>query len=109
MASVCTVSVPKLGWNYGVGVPSGLFVPSLLTGSAFGRIVGQLLTNHLKSENARLEGAPGTYALVGACAMLAGTARITISLAGVSLSQFWAVLEEFRGVSRPFRLDSPLI
>jgi len=31
------------GWNYGVGVPSGLFVPSLLTGSAFGRIVGQHL------------------------------------------------------------------
>ena len=29
------------GWNYGVGVPSGLFVPSLLTGAAFGRIIGQ--------------------------------------------------------------------
>ena len=29
------------GWNYGTGVPSGLFIPSLLTGAAFGRLVGQ--------------------------------------------------------------------
>lgn len=68
-------------WNYGVGVPSGLFVPSLLTGSAFGRIIGQLVNNHLNSEDSPIEARPGTYALIGACAMLAGTARITISLA----------------------------
>ncbi|CAJ1373994.1 unnamed protein product [Effrenium voratum] len=69
-------------WNYGVGVPSGLFVPSLLTGSAFGRIIGQLVNTHLiRHQNLPLQAHPGTYALIGACAMLAGTARITISLA----------------------------
>ena len=30
----------------------------------------------------RIEAKAGTYALIGACAMLAGTARITISLVG---------------------------
>ena len=45
----------------GSAVPSGLFVPSLLTGSALGRYVGQLLTawfpNHVVD--------PGTYSLIG--------------------------------------------
>lgn len=61
-------------WVYGLGVPSGLFVPSLLVGATFGRIAGQLNP---------LEGAakPGVYALMGATAMLSGMARITISLA----------------------------
>merc|ERR1719265_1755011 len=31
-------------WCYGLGLPSGLFVPSLLTGATFGRLLGQLLT-----------------------------------------------------------------
>jgi len=66
--------------TYGIGVPSGLFVPSLLTGAAFGRICGEgfayagmLGTN---VDRARV----GVYALIGAAAMLAGMARITISL-----------------------------
>jgi len=69
-------------WNYGVGVPSGLFVPSLLTGAVFGRIVGQIV-NYLNVDAllGQQWASPGIYALVGACAMLAGTARITISLA----------------------------
>eukprot|EP00931_Biecheleriopsis_adriatica_P041540 TRINITY_DN23734_c0_g2_i1.p1 TRINITY_DN23734_c0_g2~~TRINITY_DN23734_c0_g2_i1.p1 ORF type:complete len:860 (-),score=130.18 TRINITY_DN23734_c0_g2_i1:58-2637(-) len=66
-------------WTYGIGVPSGLFVPSLLTGSAFGRIIGQLLKNYVPGYITWAH--PGVYALIGACSMLAGTARITISLA----------------------------
>jgi len=61
--------------TYGLGVPSGLFVPSLLGGAAFGRMIGQemqaidsVATTH------------GLYALIGATAMLSGMARITISL-----------------------------
>uniref|UniRef100_A0A7S2K5L0 Chloride channel protein n=1 Tax=Zooxanthella nutricula TaxID=1333877 RepID=A0A7S2K5L0_9DINO len=62
-------------WTYGLGVPSGLFVPSLLGGAAFGRLVGQA------AQGVTLLGArPGVYALVGAAAMLSGMARITISL-----------------------------
>ena len=30
-------------WTYGVSVPSGLFVPSLLCGAAFGRLVSNIL------------------------------------------------------------------
>lgn len=61
-------------WTYGLGVPSGLFVPSLLAGAAMGRLFGQCMV--------KLGAAgPGIYALVGATAMLSGAARITISLA----------------------------
>ncbi|CAE7501483.1 Clcn7, partial [Symbiodinium necroappetens] len=72
-------------WNYGTGVPSGLFIPSLLTGAAFGRLVGQLvavLRDLDTNGNSPFSfvAQPGTYALIGACSMLAGTARITISL-----------------------------
>jgi len=57
-----------------LGVPSGLFVPSLLGGAAVGRFIGQLMRPIAIAS-------PGVYALIGATAMLAGAARITISLA----------------------------
>jgi len=63
-------------WTYGLGVPSGLFVPSLLGGAAFGRIIGQVLQSFDPVATS-----PGLYALIGATAMLSGMARITISLA----------------------------
>jgi len=62
-------------WTYGLGVPSGLFVPSLLAGASFGRMLGQGLQGVV---SARIFA--GTYALIGATAMLSGMARITISL-----------------------------
>jgi chloride channel 7 len=55
----------------------GLFVPNLLAGACLGRIIGQLLAQHLmflKTVNS------STYALIGAAAMLGGMARMTISL-----------------------------
>ncbi|CAK9030675.1 Chloride transport protein 6 (Chloride channel protein 6) (ClC-6), partial [Durusdinium trenchii] len=39
------------------------------------------MNNHMNESWSPISGKPGTYALIGACAMLAGTARITISLA----------------------------
>uniref|UniRef100_A0A7S4QMQ0 Chloride channel protein n=1 Tax=Alexandrium monilatum TaxID=311494 RepID=A0A7S4QMQ0_9DINO len=64
-------------WTYGLGVPSGLFVPGLLLGSVLGRLWGQFLHDALGFSVIL----PGSYALIGAAASLAGTARITISLA----------------------------
>ena len=32
-------------WTYGIGVPSGLFVPSLIIGAAYGRFIGQALSD----------------------------------------------------------------
>jgi len=69
------VHFAQLIWTYGLGVPSGLFVPALLGGAAFGRLVGQALQG-----SAYVAAGPGIYALVGATAMMSGMARITISL-----------------------------
>jgi len=69
-------------WVYGLGVPSGLFVPSLLTGAAFGRLFGQIISEPLGMKwNDRDHTDPGVYALMGATAALSGMARITVSLA----------------------------
>lgn len=69
------VQITTTCWTYGLGVPSGLFVPSLLAGAAFGRLCGQFMQHHFGVAG------PGIYALVGATALLGGAARITISLA----------------------------
>lgn len=66
---------------YGIGIPSGLFVPSLLSGAAFGRLFGNLLH---KLHPAGLAYS-NTYALVGAAAVLGGMARMTISLTVILL------------------------
>jgi len=66
--------------TYGIAVPSGLFVPSLLSGAAFGRLFGNLaLRLHPKLAFSN------TYALIGAAAVLGGMARMTISLTVILL------------------------
>ncbi|CAN0090876.1 unnamed protein product, partial [Ectocarpus fasciculatus] len=64
--------------TYGIAVPSGLFVPSLLSGAAFGRLCGHLL--HKLDDASGTFADSGTYALIGAAACLGGMARMTISL-----------------------------
>ncbi|KAG7234480.1 hypothetical protein INR49_004635 [Caranx melampygus] len=54
-------------WTYGVSVPSGLFVPSLLCGAAFGRLVANILKVKLG-----MDIYSGTFALIGAAAFLGG-------------------------------------
>ncbi|XP_070207579.1 H(+)/Cl(-) exchange transporter 6-like [Littorina saxatilis] len=82
-----TFSMPSLGiffvcffllacWTYGVAVPSGLFVPSLLCGAAYGRFVANLLQTVFGYKSVY----SGTYALIGAAAFLGGVVRMTISL-----------------------------
>ncbi|KAG5178539.1 chloride channel protein 7 [Tribonema minus] len=70
--------------TYGVAVPSGLFVPSLLSGAALGRLCGHLL-HKLAGGNGALFADSGTYALIGAAAALGGMARMTISLTVILL------------------------
>jgi H+/Cl- antiporter ClcA len=69
--------------RYGLAVPSGLFVPSLLSGAAMGRLLATLL-HYVDGYNGTFADA-GTYALVGAVAVLGGVARMTISLTVIML------------------------
>eukprot|EP00591_Stephanopyxis_turris_P010871 CAMPEP_0195509810 /NCGR_PEP_ID=MMETSP0794_2-20130614/2637_1 /TAXON_ID=515487 /ORGANISM="Stephanopyxis turris, Strain CCMP 815" /LENGTH=800 /DNA_ID=CAMNT_0040637115 /DNA_START=515 /DNA_END=2914 /DNA_ORIENTATION=- len=69
--------------TYGIAVPSGLFVPSLLSGAAFGRLCGHLL--HKLDHTSGTFADSGTYALMGAAACLGGMARMTISLTVILL------------------------
>ncbi|XP_062396516.1 H(+)/Cl(-) exchange transporter 6 isoform X2 [Sardina pilchardus] len=62
-------------WTYGVSVPSGLFVPSLLCGASLGRLVANVLKINLG-----MHIYSGTFALIGAAAFLGGVVRMTISL-----------------------------
>jgi H+/Cl- antiporter ClcA len=69
--------------NYGTAVPSGMFVPSLLQGAAFGRLIGHLL--HFLDHRKGTFADSGTFALIGAAGGLGGMARMTISLTVIIL------------------------
>ena len=56
-------------YAFGISVPAGLFVPAILCGSSFGRLVGEAVQHWADDDSIR----PGTYALIGATAMLGGT------------------------------------
>ncbi|KAL8569547.1 hypothetical protein ACOMHN_002093 [Nucella lapillus] len=62
-------------WTYGLSVPSGLFIPCLLIGAGWGRLIGQALE---LVAGPQLD--PGKYALIGAAGMLGGVVRMTVSL-----------------------------
>jgi chloride channel 7 len=62
--------------TYGIAVPSGLFVPSLLAGAAFGRLIGNVIYKITPLDVAF----SNVYSLIGAAAVLGGMARMTISL-----------------------------
>ncbi|KZC11809.1 H(+)/Cl(-) exchange transporter 7 [Dufourea novaeangliae] len=64
-------------FTFGLSMSSGLFIPSLLIGSAWGRLIGSCLSK-LFPNCVVLD--PGKYALLGAAAMLGGVVRMTISL-----------------------------
>ncbi|KAK3749414.1 hypothetical protein RRG08_057223 [Elysia crispata] len=63
-------------WTYGLSVSSGVFIPSLAIGAAWGRLIGlgvvQLFPDQAKDV--------GKYALIGAASQLGGILRTTISL-----------------------------
>lgn len=67
--------------TYGIALPAGLFIPSLLSGSAMGRLIGEIINSI--AGFAIVDA--GTYSLVGAAAVLGGNTRMTISLAVIVL------------------------
>uniref|UniRef100_A0A915PKT8 Chloride channel protein n=1 Tax=Setaria digitata TaxID=48799 RepID=A0A915PKT8_9BILA len=67
-------------WTYGLSVPSGIFIPTLLTGAAWGRLVG-VMVEYMFPDVTGIH--PGKYALAGAAAQLGGVVRMTISLTAI--------------------------
>ncbi|KAL2338424.1 hypothetical protein Fmac_012870 [Flemingia macrophylla] len=65
-------------FSYGVVAPAGLFVPVIVTGASYGRIVGMLL-----GKNSSLN--HGLYAVLGAASFLGGSMRTTVSLCVIIL------------------------
>lgn len=55
--------------------PAGLFVPTLLAGATYGRMVGHILNLSFSGYVTD----SGSYALIGACALLGGMSRMTIA------------------------------
>ncbi|VDO95229.1 unnamed protein product [Soboliphyme baturini] len=67
-------------WTYGISVPSGIFIPSLLIGAAWGRLIGLgLQASHPYFIVIDVH----KFALVGAAAQLGGIVRMTISLCAI--------------------------
>ncbi|WWC90776.1 uncharacterized protein L201_005713 [Kwoniella dendrophila CBS 6074] len=76
--------------TFGIKLPAGIFIPSLVVGACFGRIIG-LAMEHIEYTYPSLAIfdvcrdtnciVPGLYAMVGAAATLAGVTRTTVSLA----------------------------
>ncbi|KAF5727646.1 Chloride channel CLC-c -like protein [Tripterygium wilfordii] len=64
--------------TYGIAVPSGLFIPVILAGASYGRLLGRLFASIAKLDT-------GLYALLGAASFLGGTMRMTVSLCVILL------------------------
>jgi chloride channel 7 len=64
--------------SYGVVAPSGLFVPIILTGATYGRLVAMLLGNHSDLDH-------GLVAILGSASFLGGTLRMTVSVCVIIL------------------------
>jgi len=68
--------------TYGVGAPTGLFVPSLMVGATLGRLMGQYMS-HVGIQdglNNHVLISEPTYAIIGAAASLGGATRMTLSI-----------------------------
>ncbi|XP_057539295.1 chloride channel protein CLC-c-like [Amaranthus tricolor] len=64
--------------TYGIAVPAGLFIPVILGGSVYGRLVGRLFHSLSVLDT-------GLFSLLGAASFLGGTMRMTVSLCVILL------------------------
>ncbi|KAI3722213.1 hypothetical protein L2E82_33243 [Cichorium intybus] len=64
--------------TFGISVPSGLFLPILLMGSSYGRMLGIAMEPYTKLDQ-------GLYAVLGAASLMAGSMRMTVSICVIFL------------------------
>ncbi|XP_015879694.2 chloride channel protein CLC-c [Ziziphus jujuba] len=64
--------------TYGIAIPSGLFIPVILAGACYGRLVGRLFQPISSLDT-------GLFSLLGAASFLGGTMRMTVSLCVILL------------------------
>ncbi|KAL4581523.1 hypothetical protein LXL04_006045 [Taraxacum kok-saghyz] len=65
-------------FTFGIAVPSGLFLPIILMGSAYGRLLGMAMGPYASIDQ-------GLYAVLGAASLMAGSMRMTVSLCVIFL------------------------
>lgn len=65
-------------FTFGIAVPSGLFLPIILMGSAYGRLLGIAMGSYTNIDQ-------GLYAVLGAAALMSGSMRMTVSLCVIFL------------------------
>lgn len=68
--------------TYGTPVPSGLFLPVMITGATYGRMAGMAMRS-LNSGLSELD--EGLYAVLGAASFLGGAMRMTVSICVILL------------------------
>ncbi|CBZ50903.1 putative voltage gated chloride channel domain-containing protein [Neospora caninum Liverpool] len=67
--------------TFGLALPAGIFVPALIIGSAYGRLMGLLVLKlNLAYAFMSVNPSPSSYALVGAVSFLCGITRMNLSL-----------------------------
>ncbi|KAA3459448.1 chloride channel protein CLC-b-like [Gossypium australe] len=64
--------------TFGIAVPSGLFLPIILMGSGYGRLISMLLGSYTNLDQ-------GLYAVLGAASLMAGSMRMTVSVCVIFL------------------------
>ncbi|KAF7819438.1 Chloride channel protein CLC-b [Senna tora] len=64
--------------TFGIAVPSGLFLPIILMGSGYGRLLGMFMGPHTNIDQ-------GLFAVLGAASLMAGSMRMTVSLCVIFL------------------------
>ncbi|VFQ97526.1 unnamed protein product [Cuscuta campestris] len=64
--------------TFGIAVPSGLFLPIILMGSAYGRLLGIAMGKYTDIDE-------GLFAVLGAASLMAGSMRMTVSLCVIFL------------------------
>ncbi|XP_010541946.1 PREDICTED: putative chloride channel-like protein CLC-g [Tarenaya hassleriana] len=64
--------------SYGIAAPAGLFVPVIVTGASYGRLVGMLLGSSSNLNH-------GLFAVLGSASFLGGSMRMTVSLCVILL------------------------
>ncbi|KAL6011321.1 hypothetical protein ACLOJK_001767 [Asimina triloba] len=65
-------------FTFGIATPSGLFLPIILMGSGYGRLLGLLMSRYTSIDQ-------GLYAVLGAASLMAGSMRMTVSLCVIFL------------------------